>query len=566
MKRCCFLLLFLLYFVFLSFAVDRYEEVPGSGLFIESVPSGAKVFIDGAERGLTPYSNSSLNSGEYNIRINKEGYKDRRFRVVIRRGSRVEISVDLEETKGQLMLKLSKDPESPPFLEFNPRVFIDGSRIPFPASSTERTDTSIESESLPDSPPDYVTTPLYEQNLNLAAGWHTITVEAFGWEKISTRILVEEDNVQKLDLVVKPSVFVMTNTTLRKKRFNPRNSGILGNAEINFTVSAPGTGLLEVFDDNGTLIYSRALSPFIARQQQALWNGRDTGSGIVNDGHYILRISAWQDNETEKQSTELSVQVDSSITIRPLGIASSVAGLFLVPSPEALPALSYQIDGSLIAGKPLQQGAWESLPFAIGFRFSFLDNLETTIAFNAIPVFSGDYDLGIGGSLKWVLFRPLNTKTGSTSFFDSFGMAAELSYGWATTGPYTAFGMGTGLGLRLPLMYRILQGTADKGIYSFNVLLSPLVLWASEKGHPDTSIPRPGIEGGVLFNYGSITSGFSLRWDYDTDAQRSGPLVSALEFKFSPSSFVLSLNSGFWVLPDAKDVGVFFGVGLGIIY
>ena len=545
MKRCSFLLLFLLYFIFYSFAADRYEEVPGSGLFIDSVPSGAKVFIDGVERGLTPYNNSSINNGEYNIRINKEGYKDRRFKVIIRRGSRVEISVDLEEITGQLLLKLSKDPESPPSLEFNPRIFIDGARIPLPG---------------------YVTTPLYEHSLSLPAGWRTISAEAFGWEKISTRILVEEGSVQKLSLVLKPAVFVMTNAALRKKRFNPRDSGISGNAEINFSVNAPGAGLLEVFNEKGILIYSRALSPFTAWQQQALWDGRNTGGEIVNDGHYTLRISVWKDNETEKQSAELSVQADSSLVMRPLTTASSVAGLLLVPSPEALPAFSYQIDGSLIAGKPLQQGAWKSLPFAIGLRFSFLDNLEATVAFNAMPVFSGDYDLGAGASLKRVFFRPHNTKTGSTGFFDSFGMAAELSYGWASTGPYTAFGMGTGAGLRVPLLYRFLQGAAGTGSYSFDALLSPLVLWASEKGYPDAPIPRLGLEGGVLFNYESITAGFSLRWDYDADAHCSGPLVSALEFSFSPSSFIVFLNGGFWLLPDAKDAGVFFGVGLGIMY
>ena len=544
MKRCILLLLFI-GCVFFAFAIDSYEEVPGSGLFIESVPSGAKVFIDGAERGLTPYRNSSIQNGEYNIRIYKEGYTDRRFSVLIRRGSRVEISVDLEEAKGQVLLELIKDPESPPALEYNPRIFIDGVRIPSP---------------------DNVIPPLYEQNLSLPEGWRTISAEAFGWEKASTRILVEEGSEQKLSLVLKPAVFAMTNAVLRKKRFNPQDSGILGNAEINFTVNAPGTGLLEVFDDKGALIYSRTLDTFTNWQQQVLWNGRDTGGGIVNDGHYTLKLSAWDDSETEKTSAELSVLVDSSIAMKPLSIVSSVAGLFLVPSTEMLPPYSYQIDGSIIAGKPLQQGAWKSLPFAIGVRFSISDNLEAAVAFNAMPAFSEDYDWGLGASLKRVFFRPVSAKTEGADFTGSFGLAAELSYAWATTGPYTAFGMGTGASLRLPALFRFLQGTADKGFYSFDLLLSPLVLWASEKGYPDSPIPRLGIEGGVLYSYGSISAGLSLRWDYNADAQCSGPLVSALEFKFSPSSFVISLSGGFWLLPDGKETGAFFGIGLGIMY
>ena len=145
-------------------------------------------------------------------------------------------------------------------------------------------------------------------------------------------------------------------------------------------------------------------------------------------------------------------------------------------------------------------------------------------------------------------------------------MAAELSYGGATAGSYTAFGMGTGLSLRLPLMYRLLQGTSERGMYSFDLLLSPLIMWASEKGYPDSFAPHLGIEGGALFSYGNIASGLSLRWDYDTHSHHSGPFVSALEFKFFPSGFVLSFSGGFWYLPNKKEPGAFFGLGFGIMY
>ena len=536
--------------VFFALAADSYNEMPGSGLFINSVPSGAKVFIDGVERGTTPYSVFSLRNGEYNIRIEKEGYVDRRFRVVIRRNSRVEVSVDLDEAKGQVLLALGRDTEAPSSLEFNPRISVDGSRIPSP---------------------DIITTPVYEQNISLSIGWRTISVEAFGWERISTRVFVEEGSVQKLSLVLKPAAFTITNAALRKKRFNPQDSGILGNAEINFFVSASGSGLLEVLDKNGETIYSRALSPFTSWQQQALWNGRNNNGEIVNDGTYILRITGWNDTETEIQSVDISVLVDTSIAMRPHSIASSLAGLFLIPYPEALPAFSYQIEGSLMAGKPLFQNAWKSLPFAIGLRVSFLDNLEATVAFNAVPEFSGDSEWGVGASLKWFFFRPLNSNDTNAVFTDALGMAAEVSYGWATVGPYTAFGMGTGAGLRLPVLYRIFWGEQSKTSthYSFDILLSPLVLWASEKGYPLNSVPRLGIEGGALFNYGNISTGLSIRWDYalkTEDSNSTGPIVSALEFKFFPSSFIISVSGGFWYLPNAKETGAFFGVGLGVMY
>ena len=74
MKRRFLILILLVYSGFFVFAMDTYNEISGSGLFIDSVPANAKVFIDGVERGLTPYNASSIRSGEYNIRIEKEGY------------------------------------------------------------------------------------------------------------------------------------------------------------------------------------------------------------------------------------------------------------------------------------------------------------------------------------------------------------------------------------------------------------------------------------------------------------------------------------------------------------
>ena len=537
-RRFLFLLMFFFIASVFSFAADTYSEVPGGGLFIGSYPSGAKVFIDGIERGLTPYSVSTMRTGEYNIRIYKEGYAERRFRVVIRRNSRVEISIDLEEARGKVFLEIRKDPDSPLSLPWGPRVFVDGTRI-----------------SLPDT-----NSPFIEQELSIPIGWRTISIEAFGFERESTRILVEEGSIQKLELVHKPAPFTLSDASLRKKRFNSRNSGMLGNAEMSFTVSGPGEGVLEVLNSKREIIYSINLNSFTTWQQQALWDGRDNNGEIAEDGSYILRITAW--NDSERQSAELQVIVDSSVTMRPLSISSALPGLMFCPSPEALPAFSFQIEGSLVSGKPLLLDAWESLPFAVGFRMSFMDKLEAALAFNASPGFSGGSEWGLGTSVKWVFFKPLNVTTGSRKFSDTFGMAAEVSFGWATTGPYTPFGMGTGPGLHLPLEWRVMQGEKS----SFDILFSPLVLWASEKGYPDSFLPRLGTEGGILYTYGSIAFGLSLRWDYNLNEKVSGPVVSALEFKFFPSNFVLSVMGGFWHLQEETINGAFFGIGLGIMF
>jgi hypothetical protein len=181
-------------------------------------------------------------------------------------------------------------------------------------------------------------------------------------------------------------------------------------------------------------------------------------------------------------------------------------------------------------------------------------------------------------------------------FTNTLGAAVEISYGWASVCPYTAFGMGTGAALRLSFSYRVLQGKTARGAVqraaketaqgtssgsssgsssgpssgpsgpSFDLLVSPLILWAGELGSLDSSIPRLGVEGGALITYGSIAAGLSLRWDYLPDAENPnpGPLASALELKIMPSNFVFSVMGGYWYWKE--NSGAFFGISMGVLY
>jgi hypothetical protein len=543
MKRFCLSFLFLVAFIFSVFP-DSYNETAGSGLFINSNPFGAKVYIDGIERGTTPYRNSSIRSGEYSIRVTKEGYGDRRFTVIIRTGSCVDVLIDLELLRGQVILEFHRDPAAPASHPFDPRITVDGSGI---------------------LNQDIVSASVYEYRINLAEGWRTIAAEAFGWERISERVYVQEGSLQKIEFSFTAAEFVLTNVSLKKKRLNPRNPGALGNAEINFTVNAPGRGFLEVFDAKGELIYSYTFAPFDDWQQKVFWNGKNNSGDIVDDGTYTLVGSVWDNRKKKKLNKEFSVAVDSSMVMRPLSISSSSAGLMFVPFPELLPAFSYQIEASVLAGKLfMSEEVFKSQPVALGVRISFSENLELTTALGVVPELPDGAEWELGTSLKWVFFRPQSDSV--SGFSDALGLAAELSYGWSLAGPYTVFGMGTGVGLRLPLLYRLVSGeTRNAKLYYFDVLLSPLVLWAGENGYPDSFVPRLGIEGGLFFSFGGFAAGISGRWDYAPGAEGAGPLVSALELKIFPSNCVIAFTGGYWYSAHKHNSGAFFGLGFGFM-
>jgi hypothetical protein len=86
-------------------------------------------------------------------------------------------------------------------------------------------------------------------------------------------------------------------------------------------------------------------------------------------------------------------------------------------------------------------------------------------------------------------------------------------------------------------------------------------------------VPRVGIEGGVFATYKTIAAGVSLRWDYappgavvsaDGATAGVGPLATALEIKWQPLDFYLSLAGGYWQWNDSR--GAFVGLGMGIVY
>jgi hypothetical protein len=187
-------------------------------------------------------------------------------------------------------------------------------------------------------------------------------------------------------------------------------------------------------------------------------------------------------------------------------------------------------------------------------RFSPLDRLELAGALGVMARFEDDALIQGGASVKWSFFQPGAGPAG-------LGTAAAFSYGWAKKGPYTAFGMGTGAGISVPLSLRILQSPA------LDLLFSPSLLWVGSNGYPEGLVPRLAAGGGLLFHYKSFSGGLSARWDYapsGADDGGSGPFMSALELKFFPSNLIFSLSGGIWYWKNST--GGFFGLGLGVLY
>jgi hypothetical protein len=517
-----------------SISGDSIEDTTGRGLTIRSKPSGVKVFIDGIERGLTPLTLETIRAGEYSVRLSKDGYVDRRFKVTVLPESRLVVAMMLEEARGQVLLSLKRGPGSPPeeILPLSPLITADGAAVQGPV-------------------------------LNLPVGLRTIRVRSFGWEDASATVYVRQDQTRILELSLEPAVFRLSGGVSRRSGFNPGNSGSLGQTEISFEVSAPGRGSLSVRDTRGGLVFFKELGPFRTWSQSVVWDGRIQAGkpgesyGIpLPDGVYTVSISAeslpWDGSAPLSRTLELPVRIDSSFSIVPAALSGGLAGLLFTPVPEILPAGAFQLEANLLFGRPvLTETAWETLPFAASLRFSLLEKLEISSSLNIVPEFNGGAIWGVSGAVKWLLRN-------SSSRGLPLGIAAGLSYAWVEDAALTPFGMNAGAELFFPFSWHLGQ--------AFAFILSPGIFWTGERGYPSESLPRPLLSGGFQIQRPPFTGGISLRYEYIPAQEEAGPLLLAGEIKFfpPPSNVVFTVLGGAW-LRDG-EWGAFGGGGIGLLY
>lgn len=90
-------------------ALAPAQEKAQTRLGVTSQPEGATVFVDGADRGVTPLVLYGIPPGRHHVRCRLPGYAENDGFVVLREGSRVERNEILEPETGLLLLKT--DPE-----------------------------------------------------------------------------------------------------------------------------------------------------------------------------------------------------------------------------------------------------------------------------------------------------------------------------------------------------------------------------------------------------------------------------------------------------------------------
>ena len=97
----------------------KMEELPGS-LVIESEPSGAALFINGVDYGVTPYKRDSIEAGDYTIRLSMDGYDTVEQTITVHPGEPMNRSFTLDSNLGTIILSVN-----PPGMN----IYLDGKFI-----------------------------------------------------------------------------------------------------------------------------------------------------------------------------------------------------------------------------------------------------------------------------------------------------------------------------------------------------------------------------------------------------------------------------------------------------
>ncbi len=465
----------------------------------------ASVYLDRRLAGTAPYSLSPIAAGTWLLGVSAPGYETREFQVEIVEGKAYEVIFHLRRATGHLSLAVE-----PPGAE----VFVDGKRS-------------------------------HAGLLDLPSGFREVTARRFGFETRSATVFVPEGGIASLSLSLDKADFRLSNFAASHPAFNPANVGPLGEENISFKVSGPGSGRLLILDESGARVFERDFPSFATWDQSTRWTGRDGSGSVLPDGDYTARLEV-ESPEGPTASLDLDILIDSSLVARPFGAAFGLPGLIYYPLPLSAPQ---------------GLGAFD---FAASDALSTLSGFSPTLSAETWASL-GSFDLGLGvygdfagaGSLALGLALPI-------AAFPGFGPGFGLDFGLATDSEGSIEGRTS---LSLPLL-STLDADPRGGSPAFFFGLAP---GASVEGDlaKNGAILRLEAHGAAALVGGSWILGLSAgsrSADLLSAGLAFGGLEAAIEGRvlIPASPFVLSFSLGDSLAADLGLGSAWARLGLGL--
>lgn len=387
------------------------KEQKNSSVIISSNVTGASVYLNGNYQGNTPLTIKNLADGNYKLRIEKTHYETRQLTIRVRRGHEREYYIELKRITGRLSFTVTPG---------NATIQCDGITI----SSNPVT---------------------------LDEGNHTVTVKCFGYNTSTYQVEVIRDMLRRVTVSLDEAQFAITSMSSSRASFNPRNAGSLGSNTINFSVTAPSSGMLTIHDSGGTLLASYNYGTFSTWDYSFTWDGRTPSGAYAPDGVFTATL------EASGQSVSCTFTIDSSITYPQLSCTSDGTGLGSVASAQMYPDNTMMFGFGLGPSFNLSGGSLYGAPFCALFCYAPTRFLEFSLGYNimlgALKTPSGYFTTKFGSSIS------LGNST-------SFCYAFNARIGLAKDALYAPYGADIGTGLGTGIMLGIDNGFLYCGIAS----------------------------------------------------------------------------------------------------
>lgn len=376
--------------------VDEADDYT-PGLEIQTKPAGAEIYFDRSYRGTGTVFIDNPSTGEYLLRITKEGYYPIEDWIRFKEGDYRVLVYHLEEITG--FLDVTTEPAGA-------RIFVDGNPV----------------DSMP---------------AELRIGTHTVRAELFGYEGDPETVTLRDGETISLTLSLLPSPFAVTDASVSPGTFNPANPGVFGKTTLRFYAHNRGSAEVTIHDTDGRALRTLRTEPFTRKLQTLAWDGLDDTGKPVPGGRYTLRVKAVGDDGTLSE-VSADVKVDPALVIKPRIFTSGLPGLLYCPTPDVLTPEGLQISAAAL-GQSVAGTAY--VPVVTGLRFSLPGGSGFTLQGSLLAV-SGEDD---GYGLAVVIKHPL---TGDASDRFSLAVAGKASFqGGRYTDTLTNF---TGLSASLP--------------------------------------------------------------------------------------------------------------------
>jgi hypothetical protein len=273
-----------------------------AGLFIETDPPYAKVYINNEFYDTSPLRSTELDYGIYYITVKKQGYYPFSAWITFSEEKRF-YRITLQPLLGTLALKVTPS---------NAIMDLGGK-------------------------------PILQGETRVAAGSYILNVRAFGYNDIAQEVTITENRTTSLVINMETAAQSISLLSPQKAIFNPHNPGVLGRARLFFMVSREGGGKAVIRDSQGLQVYTYTFPPFTQWSQSFTWNGRDENGNIMPDGMYTVEVSvgSGQGNETIRAHT--SVTIDSAYRVNYRNLWSGSGGLLYAPTLDLLSPGSLQL-------------------------------------------------------------------------------------------------------------------------------------------------------------------------------------------------------------------------------